>query len=272
MLELPQKKSSKAEQVSVSFSNKSQLTELFSEKYLKKLIGKNDIEDALKRLDRLTQEEARMAAAQLLKVTNTIDNRVEGIADDVLVVNNRVACIDDRVIGVDERVAGVDERVAGVDERMAGVNDRVKDVDDNVRAVDDKLVVVIDGAQYIFTLFSKVAQLLTHLDGKETRGAIQQAADGVDRMERSWFTNPFMLDMQAHSSQGINYDRIFVDGSRHQIHLQITISHATPITRERRPGFSKEGCIRNGSHQVPSRYSGSMENVCTCPILLPDAT
>jgi hypothetical protein len=46
-------------------------------------MGKNDIEDALKRLDRLTQEEARMAAAQLLKVTNTIDNRIGGIVDNV---------------------------------------------------------------------------------------------------------------------------------------------------------------------------------------------
>jgi hypothetical protein len=54
-------------------------------------MGKNDIEDALKRLDRLTQEEARMAAAQLLKVTNTIDNRVGEIADNVLVVDDRVA-------------------------------------------------------------------------------------------------------------------------------------------------------------------------------------
>jgi hypothetical protein len=27
------------------------------------------------------------------------------------------------------------------------------------------------------------------LDGKEARGVIQQAADGVDRMERSWFPN-----------------------------------------------------------------------------------
>jgi hypothetical protein len=52
-------------------------------------MGRNDIEDALKRLDRLTQEEARMAAAQLLKITNTIDNRVGGIADNMLVVDNR---------------------------------------------------------------------------------------------------------------------------------------------------------------------------------------
>jgi hypothetical protein len=27
------------------------------------------------------------------------------------------------------------------------------------------------------------------LDGKEARGVIQQAADGLDRMERSWFPN-----------------------------------------------------------------------------------
>jgi archaellum component FlaC len=118
------------------------LTEPFSEKYLKKLIGRTDIEDALKRLDRLTQEEARMAAVQLLKVANTIDNRVEGVADDVHVVDNRVA-------GVDERVASVGELVAGVDERVAIVDDRVKDVGDKLKAVDDKLVAVIDGAQNI---------------------------------------------------------------------------------------------------------------------------
>src|SRR5713101_7461755 len=74
---------------------------------------------------------------------------------------------------------------------------------------------------------------------------------------------PFMLDMQAQSSsQGINYDRIFVDGSRHQIHLRITISRATPITMERQPGFLKEGRIKNGDQQIPGRYSGFMENVC----------
>jgi hypothetical protein len=135
-LELQQKKSSNAEYVSISFTNMFPLTTPFSGKYLKKLIGNTDIEDALKRLDRLTQEEARMAAALLLEVANTIDNRVGGIADNVLVI--------------DDRVAGVDERVAVVDDMVACIDDRVKDVDDKVKAVDDKLVAVIDGAQYIF--------------------------------------------------------------------------------------------------------------------------
>jgi hypothetical protein len=62
------------------------LTERFSEKYLKKLIGRTDIEDALKRLDRLTQEETRMASAQVLKVANTVDDRVKGVDDKMAVV------------------------------------------------------------------------------------------------------------------------------------------------------------------------------------------
>ena len=98
---------------------------------MKKLIGNNDIEDALKRLDRLTQEEARMAAAQLLEVANTIESKVGEISSNVLVVDDRVAGVDDRVIAMDERVASVDDRV---------------------KAVDNKLVAVIDGAQYIFHL------------------------------------------------------------------------------------------------------------------------
>jgi archaellum component FlaC len=137
------------------------LIEPFSEKYLKKLvkklIGNNDMEDALKRLDRLTQEEARMASAKLLEITTAIDSEVREIAENVLVVDERMAGVDDRVVGVDERVAGVDERVAGVDERVAGVNDRVAYVDnrvagigDQVQGVDDKVTAVMDGAQHIF--------------------------------------------------------------------------------------------------------------------------
>jgi hypothetical protein len=152
-LELQQKKSSKAEQVSVSFTNKLPLAKPFSAKYLKKLTGKNDIEDSLKRLGRLTQEEARMASAQLLKITNTIDREVREIADGVLLV-------DDRVAGVDDRVAGVDERVAAVNERVAAVDDRVKDIDDRIKAVDDKLVVVFDGALYVFNQHRRLSNSL----------------------------------------------------------------------------------------------------------------
>ena len=53
---------------------------------MKKLVGRRDLGDALGRLDRLTQEEARMAAAQGLKATRDVDSRVRGVGDKLHVV------------------------------------------------------------------------------------------------------------------------------------------------------------------------------------------
>ena len=82
---------------------------------MKRLIGRTDIQDALKKLDKWTGEEARMAVAQNLKATHNVDERVIGVTNTVVAVDNRVG-------GVDARVAKVDNRVAGVDDRVAGVN------------------------------------------------------------------------------------------------------------------------------------------------------
>ncbi|KAN0118153.1 hypothetical protein V8E52_005414 [Russula decolorans] len=59
-------------------------------KFLRKLIGNTDIEDSLQRLDRLTQEEARMASAELLKVTHGVDGKVEDVHGEVHDTGNRV--------------------------------------------------------------------------------------------------------------------------------------------------------------------------------------
>jgi hypothetical protein len=86
-----------SEQSSMSMSP---LTERCSEKFGKRLIGKTDMEDALKRLDKLTQEEARMATAEVLRAAHAIDERV-------LAVDGRVASVDDRVASVDDKVVEV---------------------------------------------------------------------------------------------------------------------------------------------------------------------
>jgi hypothetical protein len=46
-----------------------------------KLLGKNDVEDALKMLDTLTMEEARMAIAETLNVTHRVDGKVTVLID-----------------------------------------------------------------------------------------------------------------------------------------------------------------------------------------------
>ena len=75
-----------------------------------------DLEDALKKLDRLTQEEARMALAEMLSVTHNI-------RDEVKIVDGKVEKVENKVEDVGNEVG-----------------DKVQRVDDNVQ-------VVIDGAR-----------------------------------------------------------------------------------------------------------------------------
>ena len=88
---------------------------VFTERFLKKLTGNTDIEDVLRKLDKLTQEEARMAAAELLKITHGVDSKVEGI-------DNRMKGVDERVQGVDDKVQEVGNRVQGLDDKIDQVN------------------------------------------------------------------------------------------------------------------------------------------------------
>jgi uncharacterized protein YoxC len=78
-----------------------------------------DLEDALKKLDRLTQEEARMAHAEVLGVTHSI-------RDEVKVVDGKVERVEDKVEDIGE------------------------DIGDKVRRVDEKVQVVVDGTRSLF--------------------------------------------------------------------------------------------------------------------------
>ena len=123
------------------------LTRRRSGKYVKKLVGRTEIEDGLKKLDKLTQEEARMAAAENLKATHTVDERVKGVADAVVTIDNRVAGVDDRVADVSDQVAGVDDRVVNVSGQVASVGDQLAGVDDRVASVSGQVAGVDDRVQ-----------------------------------------------------------------------------------------------------------------------------
>src|SRR5712672_124901 len=62
---------------------------------MKKLVGQTDIEDALKRLDNLTNEEVRVVAAQVLEATHTVDDRVANVDDKVKAVGDKVSVVID---------------------------------------------------------------------------------------------------------------------------------------------------------------------------------
>ena len=60
------------------------------ERFLKRLVGRRDIEDALQRLENLTQAEVRMAVAQGLKATHGVAHAVAGIGGEVRSVGDQV--------------------------------------------------------------------------------------------------------------------------------------------------------------------------------------
>jgi hypothetical protein len=76
----------------------------------------NDIEDALKKLDRLTQEEARMALAEILRVAHDVRNEVE-------VVNGKVDDVGDKVQGVDDKVQVVIDGARGLSSQLLNPSD-----------------------------------------------------------------------------------------------------------------------------------------------------
>ena len=70
---------------------------------MRKLAGNTEIEDSLEKLDKLTQEEARMAAGEQIVIMRS--------------VGNKVTAVDDRVKGIDDRVQGVDQKLEQVNRK-----------------------------------------------------------------------------------------------------------------------------------------------------------
>jgi len=62
---------------------------------LKKLLGRNDVEDALKRLDKLTQEEAKIATAEVLKITRGMDNNVKVMGSNIKAMDTNLKVLID---------------------------------------------------------------------------------------------------------------------------------------------------------------------------------
>ena len=125
-----------------------------TEKFFRKLAGVADLEDALKKLDRLTQEEARMANAEVLKIAHSI-------RDEVKIVDGKVERVDDKVDAVGGKVEGVDEKVQVVIDGARSLSGQLqgfltympsdgkqaaKEIGVKIEDVGDKVQCVIDGA------------------------------------------------------------------------------------------------------------------------------
>jgi hypothetical protein len=79
------------------------------------LVGRRDIEDALRRLEEVTLEEARMAAAEALKA-------IHGVGTEV---NDTMKAMGDIIRGVEGMLQDVGDRLKGVDDRVRDISGKV---------------------------------------------------------------------------------------------------------------------------------------------------
>ena len=71
--------------------------DIVPEKFVKRVIGRTDLEDGMMKLDKLTNEELLMASAQLLKVTYNIDNNMLDVKRGVQLVGDDIKAVDGKL-------------------------------------------------------------------------------------------------------------------------------------------------------------------------------
>jgi methyl-accepting chemotaxis protein len=138
------------------------------EKFLRKLAGMADLESALKKLDRLTQEEARMALAEVLRITHSVHDevkavygKVENVGDKVKDVGERVSDLGEEVADLGDRIEDVGEKVEDIGNKVEDIGTGVDDVGDKVQSISEKVQVVIDGARRVSTHLLMLANMYT---------------------------------------------------------------------------------------------------------------
>jgi len=103
-----------------------------TEKLMKRIAGRTDVEDALQRLDMLTKEENLMTAARNLEVTHRVDANV---------------------VATQELAHRVDDKVTTIEEVIHDVDGNVKETKDLTRDVRDDVKVTRHGERHSFEIF-----------------------------------------------------------------------------------------------------------------------
>ena len=270
----------------------------FSEKFLKRVIGRTDLEDGIKTLDKLTNEEVAMASAQLLKVAHVIDKNVtevnEGVRrvdENVVVVKSEVQLVNDNIKAVDDKVqtmadgrqrftestavnfdlrhldgmATAKEVKLILQQTVDGV-ENVKLVNDNVKAVDDRVKTIADGEHRRFGesvassrhRLSSLSRLQVSRQGSE--GSPSRSGRRSGQHEAFVINSPSLTIQLLTSLQGSNYGKVLGNGNLQQIRPRISNSWAIVNTRVLQSGLSKATSATNGRR--PALCCGFMGNVC----------
>jgi hypothetical protein len=126
---------------------------------MKRLMGKAEVEDALQRLDMLTQEENLMTVARILEATHDVNVYVKSTQELTRHVDTKVTVIEEVLQQVDGNVRATQELTHHVDDNIMEIQELTYDVHADVEVIkegthtiDDNVKVTKAGA-LIFQLF-----------------------------------------------------------------------------------------------------------------------
>jgi hypothetical protein len=108
------------------------LVDLGSVGFLKRLMGRNNVEDALLRLDKFTQEECLMTAARTLEVTHRVANVVRNVDGSVKVTKSLVEAIDENVKATKALTKEIEANVTKMTKILTEVHECIKVVERDV--------------------------------------------------------------------------------------------------------------------------------------------
>jgi hypothetical protein len=136
-----------------------------TERFLNRLVGRAEVEDALAQLDVLTKEETGITTTRNLAVTHIVDGHVKVVEEVTRVIDGNVRTIEEVTRGIDDNVKAVEDVTRGIDDNLKAVDQVTHTIDQNVRTIKD-------GPQTSLTLI--VSRLISDLSLKT----------GIDQQKR----------------------------------------------------------------------------------------
>ena len=145
------------------YSKYSFLADRNAEKFMKRLIGKTEVEDGLQHLDMLTKEENLMTAARTLGIASDIRHEAKVIKDDTRDIKDDTRDIKDdtRDIKVDTR--DIKEGTRDIKDDTRDIKDDTRDIredthniKDDTRNISDNLEMNKRGAPHLFNVFKLI--------------------------------------------------------------------------------------------------------------------
>jgi hypothetical protein len=139
------------------------LADCGSEKIMKRLVGKTDVEDALLRLDTLTKEEGLMMAVRNLEVTHHVDGVVHSVDGNVKATKMLTEDIDVNMKAtmvltedIDDNIKATKAHIHDVVSDIKATKVLVEDINDNVKGIEGVARSVNNGSQHFLSAFMHI--------------------------------------------------------------------------------------------------------------------